>query len=58
MDNHEHDHPQAIEQNDADSANEPYEHPYRSLLHEPTVALIGNPSDRADVATSAILGYN
>lgn len=43
---------------DDDSANEPYLHPYRALLHEPTVVLVGNPSDRADVATSAILGYN
>ncbi|CAG9243269.1 conserved hypothetical protein [Paraburkholderia unamae] len=47
-----------VEKDDADPANEPYLHPYQSLLHEPTVALIGNPSDRADVATAAILGYN
>ncbi|MEM5310740.1 hypothetical protein [Paraburkholderia sp. JHI869] len=58
MDNREHSHPLEIDQNDADSANEPYEHPYRACLHEPTVVLVGNPSDRADVATSAILGYN
>ena len=50
-------HPES-ELDDADSANEPYLHPYRALLHEPTVVLVGNPSDRADVATSAILGYN
>jgi hypothetical protein len=58
MDNREHGHRQDIDRNDADSANEPFEHPYRALLHEPTVALVGNPGDRADVATSAILGYN
>ncbi|MCP3711252.1 hypothetical protein M3I54_30475 [Paraburkholderia sp. CNPSo 3274] len=58
MDYREHSYPVESEQDDADSASEPYLHPYRALLHEPTVVLVGNPSDRADVATSAILGYN
>ncbi|SOE45893.1 hypothetical protein SAMN05446927_0090 [Caballeronia arationis] len=31
---------------------------YRLLLQEPTVLLVGNFSDRPDVATAAILGYN
>jgi hypothetical protein len=31
---------------------------YRALLQKPTVWLAGNPVDRADVATVAILGYN
>ncbi|WP_205992880.1 hypothetical protein [Paraburkholderia sp. Ac-20347] len=31
---------------------------YRALLQKPTVWLSGNPVDRADVATVAILGYN
>ncbi|CAB3806366.1 hypothetical protein LMG28688_06345 [Paraburkholderia caffeinitolerans] len=32
--------------------------PYRSLLLAPTVSLAGNPIDRHDVETAAILGYN
>ena len=32
--------------------------PYRSLLLAPTVSLAGNPYDRHDVETAAILGYN
>jgi hypothetical protein len=32
--------------------------PYRSLLLVPTVSLAGNPIDRPDVETAAILGYN
>ena len=31
---------------------------YRSVLQEPTVLLAGNPYDRPDVATAAILGYH
>jgi len=31
---------------------------YRAVLREPTVSLAGNPHDRPDVATVAILGYN
>jgi hypothetical protein len=31
---------------------------YRSLLLAPTVSLAGNPIDRPDVETAAILGYN
>ncbi|MEM5405539.1 MULTISPECIES: hypothetical protein [Paraburkholderia] len=58
MDKREYSHSQEIEQDDVDPENEPFLHPYRALLHEPTVVLIGNPGDRADVATSAILGYN
>ncbi|WP_165979490.1 hypothetical protein [Paraburkholderia guartelaensis] len=57
MDYREHSQPQE-KQDGADAADEPFLHPYRALLHEPTVVLVGNPSDRADVATSAILGYN
>ena len=39
-------------------ARESYVPTYRSLLKEPTVLLAGNPNDRPDVATAAILGYN
>ncbi|MEM5387824.1 hypothetical protein VSR68_30160 [Paraburkholderia phymatum] len=49
---------QEVPQGDAVSASETYVPSYRLLLHEPTVLLAGNPSDRTDVATAAILGYN
>ena len=43
---------------DAGEMSETYVPSYRLLLNEPTVLLAGNPTDRADVATAAILGYN
>ncbi|WP_041764582.1 hypothetical protein [Paraburkholderia phymatum] len=43
---------------DAVDDSETYTPSYQLLLHEPTVLLAGNPSDRTDVATAAILGYN
>ena len=44
---------------DGESAeSETYTSSYQLLMHEPTVLLAGNPADRTDVATSAILGYN
>ena len=39
-------------------ARENYVPTYRSLLKEPTASLAGNPNDRPDVETAAILGYN
>jgi hypothetical protein len=45
-------------QHETSSASETYVPSYRSLLREPTVLLAGNPIDRPDVATAAILGYN
>ena len=54
----ENSHAQEVTQGDADVANETYVPSYRLLLHEPTVLLAGNPNDRSDVATVAILFYN
>jgi hypothetical protein len=42
----------------AGAESETYTPSYRLLLREPTVLLAGNPTDRTDVATAAILGYN
>jgi len=42
----------------ADATKSSYSPTYRSVLQEPTVSLSGNPNDRPDVATAAILGYN
>jgi hypothetical protein len=38
--------------------SETYTPSYELLMHEPTMLLAGNPADRTDVATAAILGYN
>ena len=43
---------------DAGPATGTHAQSYRSVLQEPTVLLAGNPYDRPDVATAAILGYN
>ena len=51
-------HAHEVTQGDADVANETYVPSYRLLVHEPTVLLAGNPNDRSDVATVAILFYN
>jgi hypothetical protein len=50
--------PQERQRRDADMKSETYVPSYRLLLNEPTVLLAGNPIDRTDVATAAILGYN
>lgn len=50
--------PQNGQRHDADGMGETYVASYRLLLNEPTVSLAGNPNDRADVETAAILGYN
>jgi hypothetical protein len=40
------------------STSAKYVSAYRLLLLAPTVILAGNPNDRPDVASAAILGYN
>jgi hypothetical protein len=45
-------------QQHADTTARTHAPSYRTVLQEPTVLLAGNPIDRPDVATSAILGYN
>ncbi|MEX3900303.1 hypothetical protein [Paraburkholderia sp. BR10954] len=50
--------PQEGQPRDAAGMSETYVPSYRLLLKEPTVLLAGNPIDRTDVATAAILGYN
>jgi hypothetical protein len=54
----ENSHAQERMDRDANTANEGYMPSYRLVLQEPTVSLAGNPNDRPDVATAAILGYN
>jgi hypothetical protein len=49
---------QNVQRYDADDTSETYVPSYRLLMNEPTVLLAGNPYDRTDVATAAILGYN
>lgn len=50
--------PQQGQRPDADAKSQTYVPSYRLLMSEPTVLLAGNPTDRSDVATAAILGYN
>lgn len=50
--------PQELTQRNAEKAGAIYKPPYWSVLREPTASLAGNPNDRPDVATAAILGYN
>ncbi|WP_168991590.1 hypothetical protein [Paraburkholderia sp. UYCP14C] len=58
MNHPENTNPQQGQRRDADVTSDTYVPSYRLLLNEPTVLLAGNPTDRADVATAAILGYN
>jgi hypothetical protein len=51
-------HAQENTQRNDDPTSTPFALPYRSLLLAPTVSLAGNPIDRRDVETAAILGYN
>jgi len=54
----ENSHPQEVLDEDMDGVSGIYTPSYQLLMHEPTVLLAGNPYDRTDVATAAILGYN
>ncbi|SEK08919.1 hypothetical protein [Paraburkholderia diazotrophica] len=54
----ENSHAQERMHRDANKANAAYTPSYLLALREPTVSLAGNPNDRPDVATAAILGYN
>ncbi|WP_433706434.1 hypothetical protein [Paraburkholderia sacchari] len=58
MNHPESSHAQKYTQRDDDTASATFMLPYRTLLLAPTVSLAGNPIDRHDVATTAILGYN
>jgi hypothetical protein len=51
-------HAQEDMQRDDETTSATFAPPYRSLLLAPTVSLAGNPIDRHDVETAAILGYN
>ncbi|WP_202905151.1 hypothetical protein [Paraburkholderia mimosarum] len=51
-------HAQETKQRNGNQASATFALPYRSLLLPPTVLLAGNPVDRHDVETAAILGYN
>ncbi|WP_293039982.1 hypothetical protein [Paraburkholderia sp.] len=54
----EHNHPHQSIQRGVEIAGEEYMPTYWSLLQEPMLSLARNPSDRPDVMTAAILGYN
>ncbi|WP_205973093.1 hypothetical protein [Paraburkholderia sp. Tr-20389] len=58
MNNLDNTYPQDVAHGEAIDGSETYTPSYQLLMHEPTVLLAGNPSDRTDVATAAILGYN
>ena len=58
MSHPEKNHTQENMQRDENMTNTAFAPPYRSLLLLPTVSLAGNPVDRHDVETAAILGYN
>ncbi|MGF6297349.1 hypothetical protein OKW43_008576 [Paraburkholderia sp. WC7.3g] len=58
MNHPENSHPQEVIKEDVDALSGIYTPSYQLLMHEPTVLLAGNPYDRTDVATAAILGYN
>ncbi|WP_178392255.1 hypothetical protein [Burkholderia sp. SRS-W-2-2016] len=58
MNHPENSHPQEFHEADTDGVSGVYTPSYQLLMHEPTVLLAGNPYDRSDVATAAILGYN
>ncbi|AOJ77528.1 hypothetical protein [Burkholderia ubonensis] len=45
-------------QYDADASQEVRATSYHAVLQEPTASLVGGTTDRPDVATAAILGYN
>ncbi|KVD89836.1 hypothetical protein WS63_00795 [Burkholderia stagnalis] len=45
-------------QDNAGAADEARVSSYQAVLQEPMVSLVGSTSDRPDVATVAILGYN
>ena len=54
----DHSQPHDLVRDGENAESETYTPSYQLLMHEPTVLLAGNPADRADVATAAILGYN
>ena len=58
MSHPEKNHAQEHMQRSENTTNPAFALPYRSLLLLPTVSLAGNPVDRHDVETAAILGYN
>ncbi|PCE34134.1 hypothetical protein [Burkholderia ubonensis] len=43
---------------DASDADDTRVSSYQAVLQEPTASLVGGTTDRPDVATAAILGYN